>query len=525
MQRLRYWAIGGLALALAASLAGTGGYAWYLRGDGYREYCANYLSQALGLPSDIGRVVPRSWSAREFQDVAVWLPQRRGKALTCARAIVRYLRDAQRPGDYEIEMMGGTAEISTRTWLREDYRHVIESGLRPGFDPVGPRRVKFSGMDLRFDRERFQGRLDDAGGLVTFDSPEEGRATIWCRALNGSLSREPIVTRVRFSPLNDGIQLDEVELEVPSLPLAVLNLQELTGIGAARGQFRGNLVYSEAGGRQFVTLRGTCADLNLAEWTAGWAPRPWRGACPELELTEFTVVDRQPQRLRFNGVLTGLVLGDVAALWGFQDVGGELTLRVRDAELSPAGIERLIASGQCLELSLAAATRALGRGVMSGRASLVIDDLTITQNRVESLDAVLRVEPNQEGRWIEGRLVTELLGRLLRTTLPPLLPDRIEYIELGLRVEIRDEWLYVFGTHGTGERSILTVRLLGQDWPLLTQPDEPLHLRPWLDRVRAAAEAFLRRRSAALPSLPELMHPATAPAPGRRASDEPPPPW
>ena len=36
---------------------------------------ANVLSAALGLPSEIGRVVPLSRSAREFQDIVVWLPE------------------------------------------------------------------------------------------------------------------------------------------------------------------------------------------------------------------------------------------------------------------------------------------------------------------------------------------------------------------------------------------------------------------------------------------------------------------
>ena len=85
MQRGRYLVLTAASLVLAGSLATTGGYAWYLRSSGYRQACAAYLSERLELPSDIGRVIPRSRCSREFDDVVVWLPDRRGRALSCRR--------------------------------------------------------------------------------------------------------------------------------------------------------------------------------------------------------------------------------------------------------------------------------------------------------------------------------------------------------------------------------------------------------------------------------------------------------
>ena len=77
------------------------------------------------------------------------------------------------------------------------------------------------------------------------------------------------------------------------------------------------------------------------------------------------------------------------------------------------------------------------------------------------------------------------------------LPERIEYTGLGVRAEIRDESLHLFGTHGADHAAILTVRALGRDWSVITEPKEPIELRPAFDRLRAClladlAQAFRR---------------------------------
>lgn len=521
MKHPRSLLLAGLVLITVGSLAGTLGYAWYLRSERYRQYCADYLSTWLGLPSDIGRVVPRSWSVREFDDVVVWLPGRRDKALSCRRALVIAKPSAEDPEAYEIELLGGTSEISSRTWLREDVRRVLESGLRPGFDPAGPRRVKFSGMNLRFERGDFQGELSDAVGVVEFETAESGWAAIHCRALNDYVSPEPVALTARFSPQPNGIQIDALTLRVPTLPLHVLHLERLLSLGLRSGAFSGELRYSEANGHRRTTLSGRCTNLDLAECTARLLPTPWRGKGTEIELRELTLEDGRPQRLRFAGVLDGLVLGDVLAPWGLQGLGGKLTLRVRAADLSRAGIERLIASGRCENIALDALTRQLGWGRMSGTARLVIDDLTIEQNHLRSLDAEFIVTERAQPEWLEGRLLTNLVSRLLGTDLPDVLPERIEYTHLGFRLDVRDELLYVFGTHGPREKTILTARLFGQELPLLVEPEEPFELAGWLDQWRARALAYLeklnevtpRQTWEALRRWPTHWWPATRPAP------------
>lgn len=488
-----------LAAVTFGSLLVTGGYAWYLRSGAYREYCAQILSDSLQLPSEIGRVVPRSRSAREFRDVRVWLPQRRGEAAFCERAVVRYAPTAAEPDAYELELRGGRSEISTRTWLREDYRSVLESGLRPGFDPDGPRRVEFRGMDLTFEREAFRATLSGAWGAVSFANPHLGRAIVKCNEFNGHRTQRDVTLRAIFSPQESGIRLDRVELTVPELPIAIVGLDDLAGLALRSGSFEGQLVYEESDDQHRITIRGKLYRLQLAECTAGFVEPVWRGTVPELELEELTLIDGAITRLRFRGLFTDIALGDVLTPWGLAGVGGHVDLYVNAAELTENGIVRLVAAGMCKDVTLDEVSAAVGWGRLTGRARVAIDDLTIVDNHLVSAEVEVAVSPPEaELGTIERTLLSSVLDRVGGITLPEavwqLLPERFEYAKLGVTLEAQDELLYVFGTHGPHEKTILSVRLNERDWPVLVEPEDPIDLRPALDGLRAQLQAHFAQR-------------------------------
>ena len=517
MRGRRYLLVGLLAAVMLPTLLTTGGFAWYWRSARYRQHCARILTNSLQLPGDIGRIVPRSWCTREFQDVRVWLPHRRDEAAFCRSAILTCTPSRDDLDAYELDLRGGRSEISTRTWLREDYRYVLESGLRPGFDPTGPRRVVFSGMDLAFERERFRASLTDASGEVSFVDPHRGHATARCRRLNGYLAPRDVCLDAAFSPQATGIRLDRVELSVPELPVALVGLKELAGLSLKSGSFNGQLVYRELAGQDEpanpgapadrardeheLTVSGQLLQLQLAECTAGFFRPPWRGTVPELELQELRLVNGRPERIRFRGALAAMHVGDVLALWGLAGVGGDLSLRIQAADLSPAGIEHLTASGRCEDLSLAEVTQALGLGQVTGRAQLVLDGLSITRNHLDALDAELVVQPPTseprpsgggpaaEANYIDRRFVTEALRRTLGVELPEALvaqlPERFEYSRLGVRFELRDEVLHVFGTHGPRQKVILSMSLAGREVPIVLEPEKPFDLRAYLDGLRS----------------------------------------
>lgn len=494
MRRADYAWLAVLGVVVYGTLAITGGYAWYWRSAAYREYCANRLSAHLGLEGRIGRVVLRSRTAREFQDVHIALPDDRGTVAHCDSALLTYAPTADDPEAYELVLRGGATEISTRTWLREDYRFVLESGLRPGFDPDGPRRAVFSGMDLTFERESFRGALHGAGGVVSFEDPHRGRAWATCRDLNGHVAAAPVQLVAEFSPQEHGIRLDRVELDVPELPIAIVGFEALAGVPLRTGAFQGRLVYTETAADRVLAVSGRVTGAQLAEVTAGFVTPPWRGAAPDVELRELTLRNERLERVRFGSLFTDVLLADVLRPWGLADVGGELDrLFVSDAEISAAGLERFIASARCDDIALAELSAALGWGQMTGTAQLVVHDLTITDNHLASLDAEIHVRPTGDTGTIDRALLTNVLARVGGISLPAavvrLLPERFAYTQLGVRFEVVDELLTVFGTHGPGEKTILSIELGGQEWPVLPEPEQSFDLRPALDALRLRLQA------------------------------------
>ncbi len=505
-----------LAAVMLVSIGWIGGYAWYYRSDGYRSACEAFVAGCLGLPTEIERVVPRSWQTQEFERIRVWLPQRRDLAVFCERALVRDTPMPAHPRGYELQLRGGRGEISARTWLREDYRFVLERGLRPGFAPDGPRRVLFSAMDVAFERDAYRLQLDDAAGVISFENPHSGRATAECRRFNGHDSPQPVRLIAGFSPRAEGIRLDAVELQIPRLPLRILGLKELCGMELSNGTFDGRLEYREDDSGRGVTLSGACLDVALAEVSAPFVQPPWRGVCSELEVHELTVRNRLPQQLRLRGVIREVAIGDILAPLGLAAVGGTIDLRVRSLHVSQRGIERLAAGGECRRLSLAAISDALGWGRMSGDALVRLDDLTIEGNRLAALDATIRVEDHNPPNWVEGALLREVVRRTLGLTLPPLLPERIEYTQAGIRLEVRDEMLAIYGTHGERGKAILTVRLAGAELALIREIEQSFPLAPWLDEMRARAANMLsarweQLRAATMPAAPVNAEPGANP--------------
>jgi hypothetical protein len=475
----------GLIVLNLGSLGTTAGYAFYLRSGAYRGDCERKLSERLGLESGIGRVVPRSTLAREFQDIEVWLPDRRARAHTCERAILEYLDTPGDPHAYVLRLFDGSSEISSRTWLRSDYRNVVNAGLRPGFIEGGPHRVHFEGMRLALQREQLSIVLSDAAGSVIFDGHALGRATAACRVINGYRCAEPAILTASFSPTPDGVRMEDLRLSVENLPLSATGLSGPLGSPTLQGRFRGEVEYNERGGRNLL-LRGSANDVQLSELTQA-LPNPVRGSMPEIVVSA-----------RLAGSMVDVALGDVLALLGISGGTGSLRVTLADAQLGPAGVIKAVASGQCPAIELETVSAAAGFGRLSGSLRLELRDLTIVDNRIDSLLAVVSAEPGGDGKcWIEGRLLRELALRLLKLDLPPLLPERIEYVKLGMRLEVHDERLHIYGSHGPGDKTILTVRLLGNELPLVKEPENPIDLRASLDAARTAAADRIRRRLAA----------------------------
>src|SRR5215510_1245036 len=71
-----------LLLPTVALVGGSIGWtAWEglrLRSDGYRRAVERDLTDFFEMPCEVGRIRPRTFSSRSFEDVVLWLPEHRG---------------------------------------------------------------------------------------------------------------------------------------------------------------------------------------------------------------------------------------------------------------------------------------------------------------------------------------------------------------------------------------------------------------------------------------------------------------
>lgn len=490
---MRVLAVVSLTLLLLGTVAYSAGSAWYVRSDAYRRGCEAVLSSRLELPADIGRVVPRSRRARSFEDVSIWLPQRRDRAVHCDRATLILAPTPEEPDGYELELQGGMAEISTRTWLRDDYRGVVDAGLRGGLAPGGPRRLVFTDMQIDFARDPFRAALHEASGSLVFIGAERGSATLLCREFNGYFPSDPVLLTAQFSQAETGIRIDSLSLQIPAMPMLALGPSRLLGPAVSGGWFDGRLEYSETDAGRLAVLRGVLRDADLHELSAGAAPFIVRGTCPELELIEFRMLNNEPQSLRFRGALADLQLGDFLALIGGERVDGRLDFSVGRALVDVDGVDEIAAAGSGSGIDLEALSAVFGQGLIGGVLEIEISDLLVRDNRLIALDAVVRVRGDDEHpAFVERRLLNTLAQRFLKFTLPGFLPARVPYQELGVRVEVRDEVLRLMGTHGPDGNTILTVSLFGADMGLIRAPLPEIDLRPQFDTWREIAIERMR---------------------------------
>lgn len=486
MLRTRLISISLLTLVLFATAGYTLSQAWYYRGASYRQLCADYLSDALQLPAEVGRVIPRSRTAQEFADITVWLPERRDRIFTTPRALA--VQQSDDPNRYDIQVFGGMAEISTRTWLRSDYRGVLESGLRHGLVTNAVGQLRFSGMDLRFDTGVYDLALSGAGGAVTFHPDSTGHAAVLCHELNGqAVLDDPVVCEARFSMPPSGVQIDRLQVTLPRVPIEQLRLEKLIGVVPSQGSFSGQLALREFDQHRELILSGMGTNLSLTDLTRGLLPTPLNGSCPRLEVTKLALIDGQVERLEVRGLLDDIDLAEPFALANLPEIAGQVSLKLRRAELSTSGVDLLVATGEGHDLDLGDLTRSWGWGTVSGRTQIEIEDLLIRNNRIDVLVARCSVAADEPAeQWIDSSVLRALVDSVLPVSLPEWvpLPKRVGYERLSFRIEIRDEQLYLLGGHGPSERTILTVRLLGQALPLIKQPDTPINLSPFLDSMR-----------------------------------------
>jgi len=138
----------------------------------------------------------------------------------------------------------------------------------------------------------------------------------------------------------------------------------------------------------------------------------------------------------------------------------------------------------------------LAEGTAAGTLAMRVRSLRIADDRIASADIEITALPPADGPGTIDRSL--LLGAAKQAAgfdwpswLPQaMLPNKIEYVEFGVRLLVRDNQLRILGTHGDGDKTILTLKVMGRTFGLVKQPDNVIDLTPWIEQGLARARAY-----------------------------------
>ncbi|MFH0981297.1 MAG: hypothetical protein V2A79_07150 [Planctomycetota bacterium] len=475
MLRRRKILLGFTIVVVSGSLSSTIGYALHLRGRSLRERIAADVSQLMGLHVEIGSVTPLSFSSRQFNDITVRLPQRETQLGRIGRA-VWHAAEAGPAETYVLDLSDGWLLVGTGHWAASDYQRLLESGFGHDFAALHLTEINVSRVDFRWQHPALSMTAPAADGVISFDEQGKGRAVLTVRSLNEIAVDEPIHVSAWFTP-GEGMAFQKVEVRLGDIPLRALGLDTLLDGPVATGTFAGQITYREGGSsRWMMEAGGSLRGARLEEWTGRVIGGPFRGAVDVgIDRAVFAPsADGRTrlQALRFSGRLADLQLVEFARLFREPELSGRIDLTVHQAEYERPDVGYVRLSGQATGVSLGALTHLLGYGVVTGRLEVRINALAVVDNVVQFADLeLLAVPPEGAPAFIEKGALVMIGHKVFGLDLESILPDRVEYVRMGVKLLLDREGLRIRGTHGPAGDTILTIRLFGREVGILRQPD------------------------------------------------------
>ena len=513
-----------LLLATILLVGGSVGWtAWQgirIRTAWFHNKVVKDLDNFFDMPCEVGRIEPLTFSSRAFNDIHVWLPDRREQTpvFSCKQAIWQFRKKDGEPAN-ELDLSGGLINLGAEGWQLSDYSQVLQSGLGHDFDDLHIARVGLREFELAFRKGAFALRCRDASGNITFPQPKEGLARLVAYEFNGHRVTEGVQIDARFEP-KKGVRMHEVYLELPEVPLDRMGLAVVEGGGVTHGTFAGRVEY-RAGGEATdseVWLRGRLNDADLSELTRGWSLGPISGRV-SVTLDGARVAQSKITHVRGRGRIDGLTLQSLARLAGRETLSGSAQLTVQWADFALGHVNELALSGHVLDLSLAELLASFGEGTATGKLAVRVNGLRIADDRIESADIDISVLPPPDQAGTIDRAV--LLGAAKSAAgfewpdwLPQrMLPDKIEYVQAGVRLIVRDNQLRVLGTHGDKGDTILTVKALGQTFALVKEQPGSIDLTPWIAQALERARTYDPQKVRSWWEQHKSMKPSTSPQP------------
>lgn len=480
-------------LLVGGSLSFTTAYGLRLRSDSYRQEVEADLSSFFNLPSEIGRIRGRTFSSRSFEDVTVHLPDRRDRVFSCKTAIWHEVTEDGKEV-HNLDLLDGVLILGSDRWQRSDYRQLIKSGLDQDYDELNLSKVTLSRFEVGFERGSFSLLCGRVSGTIDMGTGDEGVAHLNAYELNGFSIGEGVRIHARFSPKN-GIEVSELTLTVPEVPLAS------TGIGSAlkteitRGRFAGRIQYlnPEGSEKPEVWISGDLLNADLSELTCGIPMGPFEGEF-SVNVDRARLSDSVITHFHGRGMINGLSFSSFAPLLGLPSLSGSASLNLDVIDIALGHVNRLRLDGSARGLALQQLLQRWGEGSASGMLAIRINNLDIVNDDIKSADIEITVVP-PEGRpgTIDRTLLLGLAKRVLDFTWPSaipqsLLPEQLEYTQIGARLLVRDNQLRILGMHGNHGDTILTLKVFGRDFGLVKEQPQTINLKPYLadllERIR-----------------------------------------
>ncbi len=492
MRRRRVVAAWGTWLMVAGVVAATVSHALYYQSDAYRRGLESDLVSFFGLPTAIADISPHSFTARQLEDVRVWLPERRDLVFRCPRVI---WDKSGAPGGREasIDIYEPVWLLGSEAWRSHDYTRILQAGLKHNFQAVKLGIVRLHEARLEWQWPGCNLHADGVDGQLVFDAQGQGQADLVCHEFNGHTTSAPIHISARIDPEADDL-LPEVVMVVPELPMTTLGLDQILQSPVTQGSFCGTITLMQSRAGDQIILSGRAVKVRLEEWTQR-IPGGAVSGLLDLTLERLMVQGRQLRELRFRGEAAEISVDSLLARFGWPQLGGIAKLRVLDAQVTDGAVRRLQVFGSWDGGSLdGLCQRLFGKTGLEGRLRARINSLVIENDQIASGDIELSGEP-LAGRagTIEKALLMEAFEKLFGLWLPSqLLPERVQYTQMGVRILIDHREVRVLSGLGPVGPAVVTTQILGQDLPLGGQLDVHLTVDQLLSQAKGQLDLLPR---------------------------------
>ncbi|MBX3394271.1 MAG: hypothetical protein KF841_02770 [Phycisphaerae bacterium] len=480
--------LGLVAIVAGGSIAVTAGFAIHLRSESHRLSVEAELTDFFHLPCEVGQILGSTFSSRRFENVVIHLPDRRDQVFTCTNAT--WHEDAV-DGRYvnRLEMHGGSLMLGSEHWERGDYRTVLESGLGHDFAELNLSRVDIADFLVVFRQAGFSLQCAGVEGVVDLQAGEHGVARLRAYRLNNAAVEEGVSIAARFD-IRNGLNVTDVALDLPTVPLASIGLDAMLGTASPKGRFSGEVRYLRPASEEppEVRVSGKLTDVQLSELTQRVPFGPFEGQA-SVDVDEARISNSLVTHLRGGGSIRNLSLSAFAGMLNIEKLSGKASLSVEPVQIALGQIHRLRMEGRVDGVMLDEFLGVIARGNATGRLTIRVHNFDIEENAIKAADIeVVAVPPPGRPGTIDRGLILSAAQQFLDFTWPEslpqsILPEKLEYVQFGARLLIRDNQLRILGTHGPSGDVILTIRVFGQDFGVVKQRPGAIDLTPAINAI------------------------------------------